>query len=515
MANYKILIDTNIFIELEDSKEVDPAYAEFARKCGENNVRIFIHEGISKDIAHDTLIERRIISLSKILKFERLSGITQPDNSELKKQFGSITRPNDEVDVALLYALSIDAVDFVVTQDQGIHGRVRLTPLAKRVLTIEDALEWLRQTFEPKTVRLPRIEEKRAHEINAGDRIFMSLRESYPNFDNWWRKKCVREHRFCWTIKLDGEMAAIVVRKDETRIEAKIAHEGDKILKICTFKVKSKFRGEKLGELLLKQVIWFAQANAYDAIYLTTFPIHDFLIQIFEFFGFRHTMDIANGERVYEKPITRARLVAKFGDDLFTLNRTNYPRFVGRPPARLFCVPIKGEYHHRLFPELARLRPLPLFPDNTEFIMPPGESRIPGNTIRKVYLCRAKTRRIRPGDVLLFYHSKAIESVASQTVTSIGVVERINSTNEFESLVRLTAKRSVYSETELLDWVSTDKEPVKIIDFLHVGNVNPPVPLDRLNDLGIFSGQPPQSICLISSKKFEPVRKTLNLGFDL
>ena len=44
-----------------------------------------------------------------------------------------------------------------------------------------------------------------------------------------------------------------------------------KILKVCTFKVKPKFRGEKLGELLLKQILWFTQKNAFDLVYLTTF----------------------------------------------------------------------------------------------------------------------------------------------------------------------------------------------------------------------------------------------------
>jgi len=41
-------------------------------------------------------------------------------------------------------------------------------------------------------------------------------------------------------------------------------------------KVKLKFRGEKLGELLLKQILWFAFKNSYDLVYLTTFPGSDF-----------------------------------------------------------------------------------------------------------------------------------------------------------------------------------------------------------------------------------------------
>jgi hypothetical protein len=55
----------------------------------------------------------------------------------------------------------------------------------------------------------------------------------------------------------------------------------------------------------------------------------------------------------------------------------------------VFCVPIRNEYHQKLFPELAIPFPLPLFGDEPDFIVPTRGSRMPGNTIRKVYLCRA------------------------------------------------------------------------------------------------------------------------------
>jgi hypothetical protein len=41
----------------------------------------------------------------------------------------------------------------------------------------------------------------------------------------------------------------------------------------------------KLGEHLLKKILWFAQANRYDATYLTAFPKHDFLIALLQSFG--------------------------------------------------------------------------------------------------------------------------------------------------------------------------------------------------------------------------------------
>jgi len=62
----------------------------------------------------------------------QLTGINQPPIEELVASFGPIPKLNDAVDVGLLHALDIGAVDFLVNQDQGIHGRARRStpPLA-------------------------------------------------------------------------------------------------------------------------------------------------------------------------------------------------------------------------------------------------------------------------------------------------------------------------------------------------------------------------------------------------
>lgn len=515
MISYKLLIDTNIFIGLEDPKLIDTGFADFRRVSAQYNVRLFVHEAALDDIKRDRDATRREISFSKLNKFERISGIKLPPQPALEAQFGSIKKPNDVVDVALLFALDIGAVDFLVTQDQGIHDRVRSSPLGKRVLRISDALSWLRQTFEPKEVKLPLVTERKAHEIRPSDEIFDSLREGYTDFDRWWQEKCVRQHRPCWVIELDNELAGICVRKDEARSEATVALVGEKILKLCTFKVKPRFRGEKLGELLLKQAIWFAQRNRYELLYLTTQPDQTYLIQILEYFGFKHTLTLSDNERVYEKLLSSARLDARSGDDIFQLDRLNYPRFVAQEPVAAYCVPIKGIYHRKLFPEIALQEPLPLFPGQITFQAGGSEIRVPGNTIRKVYLCRAQASRLKPGDLLFFYQSKTEDFIASQSITSVGVLESMNSTDNIDELIRLTAKRSVYSEEELKWIVDESRSPVKVLDFLLVGHFEPPIPLNDLVAAGIFSRRPPQSICELDQNKLALLKARLDLGFML
>jgi ribosomal protein S18 acetylase RimI-like enzyme len=512
VTDRKLLIDTNVFIGLEDQREVAPIFAELLQLCNQHSIHVFVHDAALSDIGRDTNIARRNVSFSKVRKFEQLKNVRQPSRAKLEQQFGPMPKPNDVVDVALLYALDIGAVDFLVTEDQGIHARARraTSPLADRVLTVVDAVAWLRASFEPTRVVLPFVEEVPAHSIDQADDIFDSLRQGYADFDKWWRNKCVREHRPCWVATIDNELAGLVVRKEETYAEARTKYLGPKILKVCTFKVKPKYRGEKLGELLLKQVLWFAQKNNFDLAYLTTFSNQKVLIRVLLYYGFENTGVNDFGEAIYEKPLFRDRIHPAPGENLFDLARVNYPRFVGRPPAEAFCVPIRGEYHDILFPELAKRIQEDLFGLHSS-----RQRRTPGNTIRKVYLCRAATSRLQPGSVLLFYRSQSKGYVVSQSVTSVGIVETVTNATSLEDLVRITAKRSVYSEEQLAGFRASKARPVKVIDFLLIGHLDPPMKLVDLISEGVLTGHPPQSICHLAPSRFRPVRKRMSFGFKV
>ena len=227
-----------------------------------------------------------------------------------------------------------------------------------------------------------------------------------------------------------------------------------------------------------------------------------------EFFGFRHTKTKDDGERYYEKPISHDRLEPSGALDKFTLARLNYPRFLADPPVNIFCVPIQGDYHRKLFPEIAIADPLPLFPGDMLLLTARGD-RTPGNTIRKVYLCRSNITRIEPGDVLLFYHSKDPKLRASQSLTTVGVVEGLQETADLDELIRLTAKRSVFSEAELKVMIDRSGAPVRVLEFLLVGHIEPPIPLPELLASGVIRGHPPQAICQLQQDRFDTVRKRL------
>jgi GNAT superfamily N-acetyltransferase len=514
MNNFKLLIDTNVVIGLEDAQPVQSSLAELVRLSSEHAVGLFVDGANYDDVARDKDSTRREVTLTKLGKFQKLRGVPLPDDAQLVARFGIINTENDRSDVRLLRALEAKAVDFLVTQDIGLHRRGERAGLGASVLTVEEALQWLKQTFTAKSVSLPYVVERKAYEISQDHAIFTSLRSEYPGFDQWF-DKCRKQHRDCWVLEIEGEIAGLVIRKDEIHAEAGTRHQGPKILKICTFKVQDEFQGEKLGELLLKQVLWFAQHNKYDLAYVTTFPKHAFLIDLLSYYGFEETRELANGEMMFEKPVLTGTLPLLVGRAL-DFDRVHYPRFHDGSSVRKFCVPIRPNYHCRLFPEIAFGSELPLFPmERFGPMLARGQERTPGNTIRKVYLCRAKITRLRPGDVLFFYMSKDNRYAASQSMTTVGIIEQVIHVTTADDLIRFTAKRSVFSAEDLRGMKASTNSPVKMIDFLLIGHSQPPVRLNTLVAMGVFSNRPPQSIVQLTEGQYAKLKAHVQLGFDV
>jgi ribosomal protein S18 acetylase RimI-like enzyme len=510
MSIQTYLIDTNVIVGLEDYRTVQPAFAALLSTAAKHKVDILVHEAARDDIQRDKDITRRNISLSKLEKFQLLKKVRGLERPQLEVKFGPLSRPNDVVDATLLDSIERGAADFLVTEDRRLHERARRASpeLGRRVLFVADAVQLLKTTFEPVEAPVRYVEELSANEIQLTDGIFDSLREDYPGFDKWWRDKCVKERRPCWAVFDDG-LAGLIVRKDETSASTDATNKPAKILKICTFKVKPEKRGVKLGELLLKKAFWFAQANGYDLVYLTTYEGQVALIDLLEFYGFQNTAIKPDGEFIYEKKFSRERLTPVTNISNFEIDRLNYPRFIMGSDVRVFGVPIRESYHDTLYPDLKNPDQADLF----ELIGMAGGPKRPGNTIRKVYLCRAQSNLGPAGSILLFYKGKS-KSSPSQALTAVGIFEESSRAESTKDLMLLTGGRSVYSEAELSEWEATPTQPVKVINYLLGAYIEPAISLDELREIGIIRTHPPQSIFEIARVHLDALLPRMNLGFS-
>jgi ribosomal protein S18 acetylase RimI-like enzyme len=503
-ATYSFLIDTNIVIQLEDDRPVKAEFSDLVRRCTEHAVTLCVHEASETDVGRDRDPGRRSVTISKLLKFQTIRGVFTPPSSVLESRFGSIRNDNDRVDVLLLNALDRNAADFLVTEDLGLHKRARLVNLQERVFRVRDAVDWLIRAYEPKAVRLPYIVERKCFELDRSDPIFATLREGYPEFDAWFAKSA---RRTCWSLEVNGRIAGLAIRKDnEPRYETDAKLLGDKILKISTFKIKDEFRGEKFGEHLLKQILWFAQRNRYDIVYLTAHADgQEILVDLLEQYGFLRTgIKETTGEAIIEKriyrPPIRQRGFKPLADDMDT-----YPCFRDDDAIQVFCIPIRPHWYSVLFPEND---PQPmLFDTSPEFT----DHRTPGNTIRKVYVCRTPVKKLNAGDVLLFYVSG--KGTTSGFVRTVGIVESMTETTNAIDLLRKTGRRSVYSPNEQIEILSAKPTPLKIIDFLLAGHLNEPVSMDSLLHLGALQAAP-QSLARLDKMAYGKLEIHKRLGYQ-
>ena len=347
----KFLIDTNVLISLEpvtaDLEPTAEVAAEFLALANEGRHSVIRHQAQRLDDANDRDDARRRARTVLFRKYRTLATV-RPSRPELVAALGAPAHgTNDWVDNELLFAVEAKAVDFLVTEDGGIHRKAARIGLALQVIRVRDAVDMLRTSLDRAPAAPPAVEWIKATALDERDPIFESIRAEYPELDAWLGV-CRREERDVALIHArEGGYAGVCILARKTDKFGTIG----KFLKICQFKVSERFSGRRYGELLLKTVFDYRRANEYDFAYVTVFDHHDALIQLFADFGFQPWVDrTPRGESVLIKtfrptPADRASLGA------MDFHRRFGPPALAMIRERTFVIPIQPEYHRMLFPE--------------------------------------------------------------------------------------------------------------------------------------------------------------------
>ena len=278
-------------------------------------------------------------------------------------------------------------------------------------------------------------------DINFQDPFFDSLKEDYESFEQWIEKKKAEK---CWAfvVEINSLINGFLFLKSERgqTIEDVIPNlPKRKWLKIGTFKINP--HGTRLGERFLKKAFDTAIVNDFDALYVTVFPKHTALIDLFKKYGFVE-IGIKNSSKGSELVFTKD-LLHVTNNILF-----DYPRF-NLLENNKFLLAIYPEYHTRLFPDSIL--------NNEDFDIIQDISHT--NSIEKVYICRMDCRQLRKNDILLIYRTKAKDDTGyayyRSVVTSVCTIEEIKSEQDFPTLDDYLAyceNYSVFSRQELTDW---------------------------------------------------------------
>lgn len=280
------LIDTNVFIQLEDSQIIHKEFTKFSRLCNEHSATILIHPLSKKEIEKDRNNERRNVLLSKINRYKLIERPPLAEREELENSFGTITKSNDQIDCQFLYALKKHVVSFLITEDIGIHQRVKKKSLKNKVLTINQANNMMERLFPEHTeVLLPKVEDLYLYNLNNENTIFDSLKIDYTDFKEWFQKSSEKQVK-AWVVKPLSKLESVCIYKEAKEKDYKSYSLPQKSLKLATFKVDESHRGKKLGELMLKQAFLYVIENNFKACWMTVFPKHKVLIDFIKDFGF-------------------------------------------------------------------------------------------------------------------------------------------------------------------------------------------------------------------------------------
>ncbi len=246
--------------------------------------------------------------------------------------------------------------------------------------------------------------------------------------------------------------------------------------------------GYKIGELFIKLAVQYAIGTDCKEIYLTHFVRgEDDLVELIEEYGFENVGENSRKESIFLKDIVpnRADLIKL---PPVTVSQKHYPAFADGVSIKKFLVPIRPRFHEKLFVDYAlRQTTLPEYR---------GEFTVPGNTIKKAYLCNSNNRSISKGDIMLFYRSDD-----RREITSIGVVESVfRKMRSIERVPQLVEKRTVYSIGEIETMLS---RPTMVLLFTWHFHLHHPINLKQLNNMGISV---PQTITRISHARYCEIR---------
>jgi len=484
----RILFDANVFTYQEEDNVLSENLQELLNILSEAKADVAIHPS--------SLDERRKEVMS--FKIGTYPFLETPPNPKGDIEYMDMVRNNtendNEISNIILYSAYKDATDFLITENRGIHKKASKLGLTDRILLIDEALQIFKNyLYVDATVAPPALKNEFVKNLNYEDPIFDSLKEEYrPEFGSWFKRISLKGRKSWVYYRKDGSLGALLIYKlEDEPINSNPPLPKKKRLKIATLKVTH--IGHKIGELFIKMATDLAMRNNIYEIYLTHFTRpSDQLIELITEYGFDKVAVKDNGEEVYVK-----KLVTD-GDDVvgmspIEISKRFYPSFYDGDEVKKFIVPIRPEYHNKLFTDFPGQQPT--LPEYS------GEFIIEGNTIKKAYLSHSRIKKMSPGDLILFYRSGDL-----QAVTSIGIVEAVyTGLRDRDQILKLTGKRTVFSREDI-DALAED--PISIFLFRHHLHLDKPLTLKKLVDANVLAAHP-QSVTKISDERYIKLK---NLG---
>lgn len=488
----KILIDTNIIIHREASRIYNNDIGLLFNWIDRLKYDKCVHPLSIEEIS--TYQDETVVNTMKVkIGNYNLLKTESPEDDLINQLRQKDVNRNDFIDTSIIKEVYNKRVDYLITEDRGIHRKAQFLGISEKVFKIDSFLEKsITENPELKDYQVLAVKKEYFGNVNLNDSFFDSFKQDYNEFSDWFNRKADNISYICIT---DDKVRAFLYLKveglDEIYSDIKPDFPKKKRLKIGTFKVTS--TGFKLGERFLKIIFDNALQYGVNEIYVTIFNKREEqnrLIYLLEDWGFKHwgEKNTSNGiEQVY---------VRDFSPNFNIENpRFTFP-FISKK-VNTWIVPIYPDYHTELFPDSYL---------NNESPQDYSENEPHRNAIKKIYISRSFNRGLKKGDIILFYRTGGHYA---SVISTIGIVDKVTLDIEDESnFVELCRKRSVFNNEELKKyWNWTPRNRPFIVKFLYIDSFpKPKVNLKRLRELNIIQDAP-RGFELITPDKFEIILK--------
>ena len=312
-------------------------------------------------------------------------------------------------------------------------------------------------------------------EINLSDPFFDSLKAAYPEFSAWYNKKAAAGEQAYVFFFGDGRVADFLYMKIETEEVNDVVPvlPAKRRLKVGTFKIMP--RHTRRGERFMKKIMDRAMAEDVDEVYVTIFPTPglEYLIQLFEVFGFYHKADKPHEGSESEWVMVKDMRVVE-GDIMM-----DYPRIM-LEGSRKWLLSIAPQYHTELFPDSI------LTNENYDIVQDCTQT----NGIYKTYICWMQgTRQLKKGDLVLIYRTNdGLGSAKYRSVaTSVCTVWEVNTRTEFKDVDEFLqyTQYSVFTENERREWYAKNQDLIVIKMLYNVAFTKRVIRKDLIEQAGL------------------------------
>lgn len=453
----RVLLDTNIIVHREASTVVRKEIGILFNWLDRLHYTKCIHPLSINEI--ETHQDPKVVATFKIkLANYTLLKTLAPESATVQQLRLHDKDKNAQNDTSLLNEVFAKRVDFLITEDRGIHAKAQMLGIGSQVFTIDDFLEKVTAEYpELTSYRVLAVKKELFGNVNLEDPFFDSFKRDYKGFCEWFNRKA---DETAYVSKTDtraivGFLYLKLEEEFESYSDITPPFNAARRLKIGTFKVA--LNGFKLGERFLKIIFDNAISQKVNEIYVTIFnrdAEQERLIALLSDWGFRrhgHKISTSGKETVLVRDLSpKADPVQP---------ALTFPYMSRRQ--RKFIVPIYPDYHTELLPDSI------LKTENPEDF---EDNRSNRNALRKVYISRSLRSDMASGDIVVFYRTKCGGPAYHTSVaTTLGIIQNVvTDVRSVDQFIALCRKRSVFSDEKLKEfWNYNPTMRPFVVNFLY------------------------------------------------